>query len=433
MANWQEMYQSKLKTIPEIMETIKDGDKIASGIGNGQPRELAKGLAGLVREGNHRNLEYYATLMVNTAPFADPEVAKLCTYREGFISAPTRKLLAEGITEYAPIMFSDGNSTLQYIYDTVFQTVSPMDEHGYFSLGIEPDYIWDLIKYGGKRVIFEVNEKFPATFGNNRIHISEIDALVESSWDLVAVAAAEPSDTDRKIAANIAEYVPDGACLQLGIGGLPNAIGALLKDKKDLGFHSEMICDAFFELYKCGAMNNSKKNFMNGRGIGTFAFGSQELYDWIKMNPGVEMWPASFVNDPRTAAKNDNLITVNGVVEADLLGQCVSDEINGQTYSGLGGQQDFVLSGFWSNGGKSFLALPASRTDKEGKKHSNIVFKCSGTIGSTRWNSQYIVTEFGTALLKGKSTKQRVQEILKIVDPDFREELEFEARKHNLV
>jgi acyl-CoA hydrolase len=429
MENWETVYKSKLKTIPELMATIPNGAKICTGIGNGQPRSLSKALADLVLEGNHRDLVYYCTLMVNTGPFANPEVGKLCTFRNGFLSAPDRGVAAQNLIEYVPIMFSDGFRIQPGQYDTVFQTVAPMDRHGYFSLGIEPDYIWDLIKSGNKRVVFEVNENFPATFGNNRIHVSEVTDIVESTWPLAALPSAEPSENDRQIAEHIAGVVPDGACLQLGIGGLPNAIGALLKDKKDLGFHSEMVCNAFLELYKCGALNNSKKNLMPEKGIGTFALGDNEFYEWIEMNPGVEMWPASFVNDPRVACQNDNLITVNGIVELDMLGQCVADEIHGHTYSGLGGQQDFVLAGWWSKGGKSILSMPASRIDKDGVKHSNIVPKTTGAIGETRWNTHYVATEFGIVDLKGLSVAQRVKEILKIADPDFREELEFEARK----
>lgn len=432
MKNWQETYKEKLTTIPEVIKTIPNGARIISGIGNAQPQGLLSGLAQLVKQGNHQDLCYFNTMAVMGNIMADPAVSSLCRYQDAYATPLPRSLFATAAAEYMTSMFSDASRQLIDISDIIFQTVSPMDQHGYFSMGLEPDYIFDVIRSGGKRVIFEVNDKFPRTYGNNYIHISEVEALVEHNWDLIAVAATPPSETEMKIAEHVAELVPDGACLQLGIGGLPNAVGQLLEHKKDLGIHSEMICDAFLYLYNAGAINNSKKNFMPHKGIGTFVFGSKELYDWVEMNPGLEMWPANFVNNPRIACQNDNLIAVNGIVEADLSGQCVSEEINGKTYSGLGGQQDFVLSAYWSNGGKAILTLPASRMDKAGKKYSNILLKATGTIGITRWNTQYIVTEYGAVCLKGLTVPYRVKEMIKIADPDFRDELLFEAQKMGL-
>lgn len=430
MSKWQEMYKDKLKTIPEVMATIPNGAKIMSGIGNAQPQGLLSGLAQLIKQGNHRDLYYFNTMAVMGNLIADPAVSSLCHYRDAYATTNVRKLIAAGAVEYMPTMFSDGPVELSEEYDTVFQTVAPMDEFGYFSMGIEPDYTFPVIRSPKRhRVIFEVNDKFPRTYGNNYIHISEVEAIVEHNWDLIAVPAAPPSEVDMKIAEHIANLVPDGACLQLGIGGTPNAIGTMLEDKKDLGIHSEMICDAFLHLYEKGAINNSRKNFMPHRGIGTFVFGSKELYEWVTMNPGLEMWGADFVNDPRTASRNDNLIAVNGIVEADLTGQCVSEDMNGKTYSGLGGQQDFTMSAYWSKGGKAFLTLAASRQDKEGKKYSNILPQVTGIVGMSRWNTHYIVTEFGVAHIKGKTIPKRVEAMIKIADPDFRDQLKFEAEK----
>lgn len=431
MSKWQNQYNEKLRTIPEVMATIPNGAKIMSGIGNGQPQGLLSGLAQLVKKGNHKDLCYFNTLAVMGNIMADPAVSSLCHYRDAYATPNVRKLFATGGGEYMPTMLSDGPVELAEEYDTIFQTVSPMDEFGFFSMGLEPDYTFPIIKSPKRhRVVFEVNKHFPRTYGNNYVHITEVDAVVEHNWELIAVPAAPPTETDFKIAEHIAPMIPDGACLQLGIGGTPNAIGTLLEGKKDLGIHSEMICDAFLHLYKTGALNNSKKNFMPHRGIGTFVFGSKELYEWVTMNPGLEMWGADFVNDPRTACKNDCLIAVNGIVEADLTGQCVSEEMNGYTYSGLGGQQDFTLGAYWSNGGKAFLTLAASRIDKEGKKHSNILPKVTGTVGMSRWNTHYIVTEFGVAHVKGKTLPQRIEAIIRIADPDFRDELRFDAKKN---
>jgi 4-hydroxybutyrate CoA-transferase len=430
---WTEMYKEKLTTIEGAINKIKNGDKIMSSIGNGQPRGLCTELAKLIKQGNHRDLYYFNTLNVNANALAMPDVASLHHYCDAYATPLPRKIFAEAIGEYYCTMFSDGVRTLGERFDTVFCTVSPMDKHGYFSLGMNPDYTFGVIRGSKKRVFVEVNEKYPRTCGNNYIHISEVDTIVENTWDPVAVPVAPPSEIDMKIAGHIAELVPDGACLQLGIGGTPNAVGKLLENKKDLGIHSEMICDAFLHLYKKGAINNSKKNFMPYRGIGTFTFGSKELYEWITENPGLEMWGSEFVNDPRSASKNDNLIAVNGIVEADLTGQCVSEEVNGRTYSGLGGQQDFTLSAWYSKGGKAFLTLASTHKDKDGKLVSNIMPKVTGTVGMNMWNTHYIVTEYGAFSVKGKTIQERVKGIIGIAHPDFRDELTFEAKKRKLI
>lgn len=430
MQRWSEMYQQKLTTIEGAIQKINNGDKILSSIGNGQARGLCTQLSKLIKEGNHRDLCYFNTLNINANALAMPDVAELHHYRDAYCTPLPRKLMAEGKGEYLCAMFSDGVRILSEVYDTVFCTVTPMDKHGYFSLGMNPDYTFGVIRDSRpKRVFVEVNDKYPRTYGNNHIHISEIHTIVENSWDPVAVPVETPGEIDMKIAEHISELVSDGACLQLGIGGTPNAVGKCLEHKKDLGIHSEMICDAFLHLYKAGALNNSKKNFMPLRGIGTFAFGSKELYEWIEQNPGLEMWGSEFVNDPRIASKNDNLITVNGIVEADLTGQCVSEEVNGRTYSGLGGQQDFTLSAWYSNGGKSFLTLASTYVDKEGKLQSSILPKATGTIGISRWNTHYIVTEYGAFSVKGKTVPERVKGIIRIAHPDFRDYLTFEAKK----
>ncbi|MDO4540564.1 MAG: acetyl-CoA hydrolase/transferase C-terminal domain-containing protein [Syntrophomonadaceae bacterium] len=434
MERWQKMYRDKRKTVAEIMTTIPPNAKIVTGIGNAQPKGLLTGLAELVKQGGHRELCYFGTMAVMGNIIADPAVSGLCRYQDSYATANVRPLFATAAAEYLPSMLSDSVRQLSETFDTVFQTVAPMDKHGYFSLGLEPDYVYGVIRSGKPlRIIFEVNEKFPSTFGDNHVHITEIEALVEHNWDMIAAPAAPPDEAEIRIAEHIAKLVPDGACLQLGIGGTPNAVGVMLEHKKDLGIHSEMICDAFLHLHKAGAINNRRKNFMPHRGVGTFVFGSQELYDWVEMNPGLEMWPANFVNDPRIACQNDNLIAVNGIVEADLTGQCVSEDMNGHTYSGLGGQQDFTLAAYWSKGGKAFLTLKSSRVDKAGVKHSNILPQVTGIVGMTRWNTHYVVTENGLVCLKGKSIPERVEGMIGIADPDFRDELRFSARKMGLL
>ena len=432
MNKWEELYAQKKLSTEQAISMIRPGDQVLSGIGNGQPRVLCTALAERIKSGGLENIEYFNTLNINANALCVPEVASKITYRDAYLTPLARKLVAEGMGDALCANFSDAPIILNF-YDTILCTVSPMNKHGYFSLGMNPDYtLYQIRNRQGKRVFVEVNENYPATYGNNYVHISEIDHIIENSWPLAAVPPAEPSEIEMKIAGHIAELIEDGACLQLGIGGLPNAVGKCLEHKKDLGVHSEMICDAFLHLHNKGALNNSKKNFMPGRGIGTFTFGSKELYEWMDMNPGLEMWGADFVNDSRVIAQNDNMVAVNGIVAADLSGQCISEEIGGKTYSGLGGQQDFTLGAWLSNGGKAFLATPSTYADKEGKLHSSILPKCKGTIGISRWMSQYIVTEYGAVNLKGQTVPQRVKLMISIAHPDFREELTEYAKKEKL-
>ncbi|MDR2503554.1 MAG: 4-hydroxybutyrate CoA-transferase [Deltaproteobacteria bacterium] len=429
MNKWEELYAKKKIGTAQAVDMIRPGDQVLSGIGNGQPRALCTALAERIKGGGLEGISYFNTLNINANAMCAPEVASKITYRDAYLSPLPRKLVAAGLGDTLCSNFSDAPVILNF-YDTILCTVSPMDKHGYFSMGMNPDYtLYQIRNRAGKRVFVEVNENYPPTFGNNRIHITDVDFVLENSWPLAAVPPAEPNEVEMKIAGHIAEYVDDGACLQLGIGGLPNAVGKCLERKKDLGIHSEMICDAFLYLYNKGALNNSKKNFMPGRGIGTFTFGSKELYEWVDMNPGLEMHGADFVNDARTIAQNDNMVAVNGIVAADITGQCVSEEINGKTYSGLGGQQDFTLGAWLSKGGKAFLATPSTYTDKDGKLHSSILPKCTDTVGISRWMSQYIVTEYGAVNLKGQTVPQRVKLMISIAHPDFREELVEYAKK----
>jgi len=430
-------YQEKLSSIPDVISTINNGDKIVSGIGNGQAQGLTLELAEVIKKGNHLDLCYFNTLNLKAMHMAGPEVATKCRYQDAYASPFPRLAFAQGYGEYMCSMFSDATRQLAERYNTVMCTVAPMDNHGYFSLGFEPDYVLGVIRNTIGRemkVIVEVNEKMPNCYGDNKIHISEVDFIVEHNSDLMALPESpKPTDIDMQIADHIARLVPDGACLQLGIGGLPNAVGICLENKKDLGVHSEMICDAFLHLYEKGALTNRRKNFNPYKGIGTFAFGTQDLYDWLNMNPGLEMHGADVVNNPRVACQNDNLIAVNGIVEADLTGNCVSETINGKTYSGLGGQQDFTLAAYWSKGGKAFLATASSRKDKKGDLHSNITMKLNNITGITRWNTNFVVTEYGAVDLKGLVVPERVKAMISIAHPDFREKLTEEAKEAKLI
>ena len=286
-----------------------------------------------------------------------------------------------------------------------------------------------------REIILEVNENMPRTYGTNQLHISEVSAVIENNIPLFELPPIPITDKDEKIGRFIADMIEDGSCIQIGIGGMPNAIANFLLDRKDLGIHSEMLTDSMVDLYEAGVITCKKKNFMPFKWIGSFALGSRRLYDFIDENPLVEMHSTRFVNDPYVIGKNDKMISVNATVEVDLSGQAASESIGSIQYSGTGGQLDFVQGAWRSKGGKSFLTLYSTYTDKNGELKSKIVPTLSSGIFTTvsRTDIEYVVTEYGVANLKGQNLRTRVKELVAIAHPDFRPMLEWEARKMNYI
>jgi acyl-CoA hydrolase len=311
-----------------------------------------------------------------------------------------------------------------------------MDKHGFFSTGCNVDWGWETAKTANPRhIVVEVNENMPRTYGHNQLHITEISAIVENHIPLFELPEIPITKEDEIIGHYIADMIDDGSCIQIGIGGMPNAIANFLKDKKDLGVHSEMLTDSMVDLYYAGAITCAKKNFMPYKWIGSFALGTRKLYDFIDNNPLVEMHSTKFVNDPVVIGYNDNLVSVNATFEVDLTGQCASESIGPAQYSGTGGQLDFVQGAWRSKGGKSFLTLYSTYTDKEGNKRSKIVPTITPGMFTTvsRTDVQYVVTEYGVAFLKGQNLRTRVKELIRIAHPDFRDWLKFEARRLNYI
>ncbi len=430
MIRWQDMYKGKLKTPQEAVQLINNGDRIVAPLGNGAPRVIGAALGEMIKQGSYPQLRYLCGLNLNCPGLAKPEVTANFHYEDGYLTPFSRSVIADAVGEYQPMKLSDLPRTIgeERDFNVVICTVAPMDQHGFFSTGIFPDYAFPIaMQDSPKKIIVEVNDKYPRTYGYNHIHISEVDAIVESSWNLIALPPDQPSEQDKLIAEYIAEQIPDGACLQLGIGGIPNAVGQLLENKCDLAVHSEMICEAMMDLYYKGVITSKKKSFMPGKWVATFVLGSQQLYDFVAENPMIEMHPTDFVNNPRIAGLNDKLMSINTIMEVDLGGQCISESIGYSPYSGLGGQEDFLQASWYSKGGKAFLATYSTYTDKEGKLHSKIVPTVNGFVAISRWNTQYVVTEHGIAYLKGKTMKDRVREMINIAHPDFRDWLKSEA------
>lgn len=430
MNRWKELYHQKLTTPEKAVDLIEDGDNMLIGLINSVPPAIIAALAKKAAKGELRNSMFMDALNTRAPEIYNPDVHGKIHLQSGYAGINRELLMKTTVIDYQPIRFSEAKPILEQKCNVLLFTVSPMDRHGFFSAGINPDYICGIAKskYPHK-ILVEVNENMPRTFGNNHFHISEITAVVENTTPLQALPQAPISKEDEMIGQYIAEQIPDGACIQLGIGGVPNAVGRALEDKKDLSVHSEMICDSMMELYYKGVITSKKKNYLPDKWIGAFALGSQELYDFVAENPLIEMWGADMVTNPIIAGKNDDLMSINTTLEVDLSGQCASDSIAFKQYSGIGGQADFVVAAWYSKGGKSFIATYSTYTDKNGQLKSKIVPTLNSFASVTRLDIQYVVTEYGIAYLKNIPIGERTRELIRLAHPDFRDWLTFEAKR----
>ncbi len=438
---WQELYRQKTCSADECAKLVQDGDAITAPLGNGQPEAFMNAVAKRVRENELRDIFYTAGIDVKWLDILSPDIQDRMTLNSGFVGVAVRQGVQHGIYTYMSNRLGHSieimcNRLPHINKSVVTAVVSPMDEQGYFSSGSHADLSWGAWRSGKFRdLILEVNEHMPRTFGNNHFHISEVTALNEFHRPLVELPDIPMTKEDEVIGQLIAERVPNGACVQIGIGGMPNAVAKYLADKKELGVHSEMLTDSMVELYNNGVITGSRKNYHQNKMIGSFALGSKKLYDFIDNNPFVEMHCCSYVNDPYVIGMNDNLISVNATLEVDLTGQCCSESIGSKQYSGVGGQLDFVQGAWRSKGGQSFLTLYSTFTDKEGTMHSRIApLLTPGAVVSTpRSEVDNIVTEYGIASIKGCEMRTRAKALIGIAHPDFRDQLTFEAKKLHLI
>jgi acyl-CoA hydrolase len=426
-------------TAEDAVKLIPDNILLAGALTNGQPPALLNAMSKRMADGDLRGVTYMCSLAVRPLELHNPAtIEKINLYNavDVMYSGPIeRYYLNQGLFSYIPHRLFDGPQMAGNVgMEAAVITVSPMDRHGYFSTGTNPDYLYGFVKHNpGCLILAEVNEHMPRTFGNNHFHVTELNAIVENNVPLVTLPDMPLSDKDDLIGQYIAEYVPDGACLQLGIGTIPNAVARHLSDKKDLGIHSEMLCDNMLDLYEQGAITGRRKRLLPGKWAACFALGSQRLYDFIHENPLVEMHDSEFVNDPCNIGLNDNVIAINATLEVDLAGQCASEAIGTRQYSGSGGQVDFMEGAWRSKGGKAFLALYSTYTDKSGtvKSRINPTLSPGSMVTTTRNDVQYVVTEYGVADLKGYNLRKRTRALINIAHPDFRDWLTFEAQKLN--
>ena len=438
---WRDVYNSKLMTAEQAIQLVPDGIDCCTAITNAMPQSIINAMIQRMAAGDLKNVSYIHSLEVRLLDLFNPELLEKASKHNSleimYCGPISRHFTASGALTFVPHRLHDGAymSVIRNL-KACFIVVSPMDKHGFVSMGISPDYAYSMIRHNpGCLIIAEVNKHMPRTYGNNHFHITELAAVVENDLPLVQLPDIPLTEKDKAIGRHIADLVPDGACLQVGIGAIPNAVSSFITDKKDLGVHSEMLCDSLLDLYEAGAITGERKQHMPRKWVACFAIGSQRLYDFIDENPMVEMHSSDFTNDPAIIGLNDNVISINATLQVDLTGQCASESIGTRQYSGAGGQMDFTEGARRSKGGKGIIALYSTWMDKEGKEHSSInpVLTLGSYVTTTRNDVQYLVTEYGVAFLKAANIRQRVERLINIAHPDFRDELLREAKKLNFI
>lgn len=436
-ALWQ-MYRSKVRSPEEAVKVVKNGDWVFYSHFAMFPYELDRALA--KRVGELENVSVIVSTAMHPAQVAACDREKRSfNYYSTFFSANDRKLAKEGLCYYVPGTFREEPDRIRRGYyprpNVAMVKTTPMDAHGFFNFGTSCSYIGAAVE-AADYVVLEVSEAVPRCLGGHTecVHISEVDFIVEAGNEpLPEVHRPTPKEEDIKIAEHVVREIPDGACLQLGIGAVPNTIGHLIaeSDLKDLGVHSEMMCDAFLELYLRGKITNRRKFTNKNKMIYTFAMGSRDLYDFLDDNPACATFPVDYTNDANNIAANENMISINNALQVDLYGQVCSEALGGRQISGAGGQFDFTIGASLSKGGKAFICLHSTRMIGD-KKVSRIVPEIQGICTVPRSWTYYVVTEYGAVCLKGKSTWEIAESIISIAHPDFREDLIKEAEKRGI-
>ena len=432
MSAVQSLYRSKLVTAAEAATRVRDGDTVLVASAVGEPPTLLQALAS--RRAELHDVTLSQLLPLSPQAYMALDSAPHIRHRSLFLSAAVRAGFKAGWADLVPCHFSEIPRLVrrgEQRCEVVMTMASPMDAHGYFSISLSPDFTMAAIERT-RDLVLEVNPNVPFAFGNCHVHISQVSALIESEAPLREVGLPQINDIQRTIGLHVAELVKDGDTLQLGYGSIPDAVVMQLGGKKDLGIHTEMIGDGLISLLASGAVTGRRKNFMPGKIVATFGMGTRRLYDAMDRNPMLEMHPVDFTNDPAIAGQNDNLVAINATLQVDLFGQCGSESLGPNPYSGTGGQTDFIRAANRSNGGRGIIVLPSTA---KGDTISRIVPTLTpGTLVSTSKNDvNYVVSEYGVAQLRGKSLRERARELIAIAHPAFREELTHAARTMSLL
>jgi len=435
--NIHSLYKSKVNTVYQALELIQSKDFIITSLGASEPMMLLQQLHRIKENG------IYGCDLTNCLPMGNYEFIKNPEYRDTiFVNGWFYSPLLRSAHHYQNVTYVPQHLHLaltKRLYATdnrrtvLLATCSPMDRHGYLSLSLGCTYERDLIDKGAI-IIAEINPNLPRTFGDTAVHISEINAIVETDYDVPKLPEIQLTEKDKQIGDYIAELVDDGSTIQLGIGGIPNAVSEALKTKKHLGIHTEMFTDGMVELIECGAVDNSFKTLYPRKSVATFALGSKKLYDFLDDNSSVLFKQGKWTNDPYVIGQNHKMVSINTTLEVDLFGQCASESLGPIQFSGTGGQSDTAVGAQNCLEGKSFIALysTANIKNEEGEKVTvskiTSMLKQGAAVSLSRNDVDFVVTEYGVAWLRGRSTRERVERLISIAHPDFRDQLRFEAK-----
>jgi 4-hydroxybutyrate CoA-transferase len=422
------IYNQKLTTADEAIKSVNSGDHIVVQPGCAGPNELIRALVN--RKDELENVTIYHILVVGDLPYVNPGMEKHFKHKAFFIGANTRKAVNDGRAEYIPIFLSEVPLLFKLgriKSDVALLNVSPPDEHGFCSYGVDVGTIKTPAEKS-KIIIAQVNQHMPRALGDSFIHINKISHIVEFDEPIKELPQVDPNTSPEvlavydKIGKNVADLIEDGSTLQMGIGAIPDSVMKYLYDKKDLGIHTEMFSDGIIDLVDAGIINGEKKTLHPGKIIAGFVLGTQRLYDFIDNNPIIEFHPQEYVNDPYIISKNNKMVAINSALEIDLTGQVCSDSIGTKLYSGIGGQVDFIRGASRSEGGKPIIALPSTT---KGDTISRIVptLKNGAGVVTSRGDVDYVVTEYGAVNLWGKTLQERAKALIKIAHPKFRDEL----------
>ena len=429
--DWTSNFQSRVVSAQEAVKAVKSGNRIFMTGNVSVPQE---NLAALVNYAPQlKDVEICQALTIGSADYVKPELEGHLRVNTMFISPNVRKAVQDGRADFTPVLLSEfpllfKNKILPV--DVAFIHVSRPDEHGFCSLGVEVGLTKSAAE-SAKIIVAEVNDQMPRTLGDSFIHVSRLNYIVPVNYAIPEMPMADEGDNEvvEKIAGYIAELIPDGATMQMGIGAIPDAVLKYLFNKKDLGVHSELFSDGVIELVERGVLTSARKSLHPGKIVAGFILGTKRLYDWVDDNALIELHRTEYINDPFVIAQNERMVAINSAIEVDLTGQVCADSIGPKFYSGIGGQLDFIYGASRSKGGVPIIALPSTTTMRDGTMVSRMVamLKQGAGVVTGRNHVHYIVTEYGVADLYGKTIRQRTKQLIGIAHPDFRKDLEKQA------
>ncbi len=437
--NWEAIYRRKVTDVDTALACLKSGDRVYLGGGAGVPATL---VAGLTRRASNnsvtgqplRKVEIIHLLTFADAPYIQPNFADTFRHNALFIGSNVRQAVQEGRADFTPVflsevshLFRDGTLPL----DVALISLSPPDEHGFCSFGVEVGTTKSAAE-AARIVVAEINRQMPRTLGDSFIHISRLQHIVEVDYRLPEAPQGGSSELHMRVGQHIAAMIPNGATLQMGIGSIPDAVLKNLGQHQDLGIHTELFSDGVIDLVEAGVITCAAKTFHPGKMIAGFAFGSQRLYEFVHDNPIIELHPTEYVNDPFNIAKNEKMVSINSALQVDLTGQVCADSIGPCFYSGAGGQVDFIRGAARSKGGLPIIACLSTAKEETLSRIVPMLTEGSGVV-TTRSDVHYVVTEYGVASLHGKTVRQRARELINIADPRFRDDLTRAARRLGFV